>query len=60
VPIQFLPDLDSNLEYSRAKKDQEDALYNHFMGALAVAAHDNEAAKRHYQQAVISSPSFWS
>jgi len=46
--------------YYKKKMDagsQENARYNHFMGALAVAAHDNEAAKRHYQQAVASSPS---
>ena len=35
---------------------QENARYNHFMGALAVAANDTEAAKLHYQQAVASAP----
>lgn len=30
--------------------------YNHFMGALAIAANDNDAAKLHLQQTVASSP----
>lgn len=30
--------------------------YNHFMGALAVAANDNDKAKLHLQQTVASSP----
>lgn len=38
------------------KGSEENARYNHFMGALAVAAKDNDAAKLHYQQTVASSP----
>ena len=35
---------------------QENPRYNHFMGALAVAAGDLDAAKLHFQQTVASSP----
>ena len=45
--------------YFKRKMDagsQDNARYNHFMASLAVAAHDNNAAKLHYQQTVASSP----
>lgn len=35
---------------------EENARYNHFMAALAVAAGDSEAAKKHYQMTVAASP----
>jgi len=45
--------------YYKRKMDagsQENARYNHFMGALAVAAKDYDSAKLHFQQTVASSP----